>query len=206
MARISFWQVLPLRACASSTRVTNLTGKLHYTCIRRRHSRGVVRVVAKSQLCLQRRVDWPPPLVLLQPSIPMNYKYDMLVAPVKTGRPSITAGTFGVIGTTNTDTTGTPTAGLYTRCAMSQSHHAVLSPLSVVVFSHSLLLCCSQIGAMDVKVLNLHQGVDLNPYINYPFEHDAMAKQANFSRSCKSLGVESVKIYYTGSQTGVMKC
>ena len=53
---------------------------------------------------------------------------------------------------------------------------------------------CNAIAALGVKVLNLHQGVDLNPYINYPFEHAAMEKQSNFSRWCKSLGVESVKV------------
>jgi hypothetical protein len=56
---------------------------------------------------------------------------------------------------------------------------------------------CETIGAMGVKVLNLHQGVDLNPYINYPFAPDAMAKQANFSGRCKALGVVATKIYYT---------
>lgn len=54
---------------------------------------------------------------------------------------------------------------------------------------------------MGVKVLNLHQGVLLNPYINYPFEPTAMARQANFSDTCKSLGVESTKIYFTVSGT-----
>ena len=56
---------------------------------------------------------------------------------------------------------------------------------------------CPAIATMGVKVLNLHQGVDLNPYINYPFVLEKMALQANFSRWCKHLGVESVKIYYT---------
>lgn len=53
---------------------------------------------------------------------------------------------------------------------------------------------------MGVKVLNLHQGVMLNPYINYPFEPTAMARQANFSNWCKSLGVKSTKIYFTVRQ------
>jgi hypothetical protein len=37
----------------------------------------------------------------------------------------------------------------------------------------------------------------LNPYINYPFNEEAMLRQANFSRACKALGVHSTKIYYT---------
>lgn len=56
---------------------------------------------------------------------------------------------------------------------------------------------CQAIGEMGVEVLNLHQGVMLNPYINYPFDHKAMASQANFSRSCKAQGVKATKIYYT---------
>ena len=56
---------------------------------------------------------------------------------------------------------------------------------------------CAEIAKQGVKVLNLHQGVDLNPYINYPFVREAMQRQANFSRWCKSLGVESTKLYYT---------
>lgn len=56
---------------------------------------------------------------------------------------------------------------------------------------------CEEIAGMGTKVLNLHQGTDPNPYINYPFNEVAMEKQANFSQQCKSLGVEKTKIYYT---------
>jgi hypothetical protein len=100
--------------------------------------------------------------VTLQPSTPLNYKYDMLVTPVKTLD--------------------------YGRHFRRDRYYQ---------YGYNGHADCSQIGSMGVKVLNLHQGVDLNPYINYPFEHEAMEKQANFSRSCKSQGVESVKIYYT---------
>ena len=51
-----------------------------------------------------------------------------------------------------------------------------------------------QIAAMGTEILNLHQGVDLNPYINYPFNPVAMEKQANFSLETKSLGVKKTCI------------
>eukprot|EP00039_Didymoeca_costata_P002367 m.59698 g.59698 ORF g.59698 m.59698 type:complete len:1227 (-) comp11265_c0_seq1:74-3754(-) len=53
------------------------------------------------------------------------------------------------------------------------------------------------IAAMGVKVLNLHQGVNLNPYINYPFDPAASLQMKNFSDTAKSLGVKSTCIYYT---------
>ena len=64
-------------------------------------------------------------------------------------------------------------------------------------YGYNGLADCADIGAMGVEVLNLHQGVMLNPYINYPFNHEAMVTQANFSRTCKAMGVKSTKIYYT---------
>lgn len=54
-----------------------------------------------------------------------------------------------------------------------------------------------KIAAMGVKVLNLHQGVDTNPFINYPFDPVASLKMKNFSDTAKSFGVESTCIYYT---------
>jgi len=56
---------------------------------------------------------------------------------------------------------------------------------------------CPELADMGVEVLNLHQGVMLNPYINYPFDPVAMSQQKNFSDYCKSLGIKKTKIYYT---------
>ena len=55
----------------------------------------------------------------------------------------------------------------------------------------------SDIADMGVKVLNLHQGTDLNPFINYPFDPVASDLMKNFSDTAKSLGVKSTCIYYT---------
>jgi hypothetical protein len=41
----------------------------------------------------------------------------------------------------------------------------------------------TSIAAMGVEILNLHQGVMLNPYINYPFNHDAMVWCLRFEQN-----------------------
>lgn len=53
------------------------------------------------------------------------------------------------------------------------------------------------IANMGVKVLNVHQGTDINPYINYPFNPQASQNLKNFSDTAKSFGVKSTCIYYT---------
>ena len=52
-----------------------------------------------------------------------------------------------------------------------------------------------EIAALGTEILNFHQGVDLNPYINYPFNPIAMEKQANFSTEARLAPALDIKHY-----------
>ena len=61
-----------------------------------------------------------------------------------------------------------------------------------------MIRCCNYPRIFNLTLrARLIPGTELNPYINYPFNMDAMERQANFSRACKALGVQRTKIYYT---------
>ena len=55
---------------------------------------------------------------------------------------------------------------------------------------------CAALHARGVRAVTLHQGVEANPYINYPFHDATLQRLREYSANCAAVGVD-VSVYYT---------
>jgi hypothetical protein len=93
----------------------------------------------------------------------------------------------------------TPVKGDYTSSPAGKAEHYTASRHYHVPYGHWVPPTIESLKTLGASVCILHQGNDLNPYINYPFHPAVTPKLKSYTDQSMAAGIK-VKVYYTVGQ------